>query len=188
MTFKYIDISRTPKAQLEQLHGKFISVFGDSIIDHKAALDTFLYHLKEIESTFNQGNIAKLKDSSKRIESSEISNILNILTTKKLAFEFWRQKGELICQNLGISLFDINTFKLHFLNSFDEFKDLNESEHRKIYSFIVDNKQVFSNHYTDNDCIVAFYNEFNMKKSTTLRDIQLKAAVSAAYIEIKSTL
>jgi|SRR5665648_67719 len=186
--FKYIDLSRTPKAQLEQLHGKFRNVFRDTIIDHKAALDTFLFHLKEIESVFNQGNIASLKDRSKRIESSEINNILDVLTTKKLAFEFWRQKGELICENLGVSISDINTFKLHFLNSFDEFKDLNECEHRKVYRFIQDNKNIYSNYYSHKDCILAFFNEFNSKKSTTLRDIQLKAVVSAAYLEVKNTL
>ncbi len=186
--FKYIDLSRTPKTQLDYLLGRFISVFGDSIVDHKAALDTFLFHLNKIESEFNQGNIALLTDKSKRLESVEINEILNILTTKKLAYEFWRQKGENICENLNISIFDNDSFKLHFLNSFDKFKDLNESEHRKVLSFCKGNTNVLRSHTNDTDCILSLYNDFNAKKSTTLKDVQLKSAISAAYLEIKNTL
>lgn len=186
--FKFIDLSRTPKAQLEYLHGRFISVFGDSIVDHKAALDTFLFYLRKLESQFNQGNVALLSDKTKHLESTEINDILDILTTKKLAYDFWRQKGEPICENLKVSIFDTNSFKLHFLNSFDKFKDLNESEHRKILTFVKDNIAMFRVHLTDKDCITALYNEFNLGKSSTLRDVQLKSAISAAYLEIKSTL
>lgn len=188
LQFKYIDLSRTPKSQLESLHGKFISVFGETIVDHKAALDTFLFHLKKIESEFNQGDIALLTNKTKRLESSEINEILNILTTKKLAYEFWRLKGESVCENLNISIFDNSSFKLHFLNSFDKFKDLNESEHRKVLTFVQENTNILRNYSTDNDCILALYDDFNSRKSTTLRDVQLKSAISAAYLEIKNTL
>ena len=186
--FKYIDLSRTPKSQLEQLSGKFQSVFGESIIDYKAALDTFLRSLRQVESTLNQGNIAKLTDHSKRIESFEINKILNILTTKKLAYDFWRNKGEEIREELNVSIFDSRTFELHYHNSFDKFKDLNEGEHRKIYNFILENKTVFENHSSDKKCIPSFVDEFNRKKTTTLRDLQLKAAISAAYFEVKNSL
>ena len=186
--FKYIDLSRTPKSQLEQLRGKFQTVFGNKIIDYDAALKTFLHSLKEIESTFNQGNYARLSDKSKRIESSKINEIINILISKKLAYDFWRKKGEEICEALNVSIFDSETFKMHYENSFDEFKDLNASEHRKIFNFIRDNKRIFKDYLTDKKCILAFFNEFNKKKSSTLEDLQLKAAISAAYLETRNTL
>lgn len=188
LQFKYIDLSRTPKSQLENLHGKFISVFGDTIVDHKAALDTFLFRLNQIESIFNQGDIALLSDKTKRIESVEINDILNVLTLKKLAYEFWRQKGECVCEKLNISIFDNNSFKLHFLNSFDKFKDLSESEHKKVLTFVNKNIIILRKHSTDDACIFALFNEFHSHESTTLSDVQLKSAISAAYLEVKDTL
>lgn len=187
LVFNFIDISRTPIGQLEQLYGKFKTVFGNSVEDPKASIDTLLYYFKEIEAKYNQGNIAKLTDKTKRIESDEINKILNIITTKKLAYTFWREKEKEICTVFNISLFDKSTFKLHYLNSFDEFKDLKESEHKKIYDFVLNNKNIFQNYVNESDCILAFYNEFNKKKTTTLRELQLKAVISSAFVEIINT-
>ena len=188
LNFRFIDLGRTSKSQLDQLNGMFISVFGDTITDHKAALHTFYYALKTVESRLNQGNSAKLSDNKKRIESYEIQNILNILTTKKLAFDFWRDKGEEIRKELNINLFDATTFELHYHNSFDKFKDINESEHQKIFDFVESNKQIFRKHPLDKDCMSDFINTFNKEKSSTLLSLQLKATIVAAYIEIKNTL
>lgn len=188
LNFNFIDLSRTPKSQLEQLYGKFESVFGKSVEDHKASIHTLLFYFKEIETRYNQGSVAKLSDSTKRIESEEVNKILNILTTKKLAYKFWREKENEICKALNISRFDRSTFKLHFQNSFDNFKDLNESEHKKIYDFVFENISILQNNIDDEDCILAFYQEFHKKKTTTYRDLQLKATISAAYIEIINTL
>lgn len=188
LKFRFIDLGRSYKSQLDQLNGMFISVFGDSLTDHKAALHTFYYALKTIESRLNQGNVAKLSDNKKRIESCEIENILNILTTKKLAYDFWREKGDEIRQELNINLFDASTFELHYHNSFDKFKDINESEHQKIFDFVKSNKQIFKKHSSDKDCMSDFIDSFNNQKSTTLSNLQLKATIVAAYIEIKNTL
>lgn len=188
LNFNFIDLSRNPKSQLEQLYGKFESVFGKSVEDHKASIQTLLTYLREIESKYNQGSVAELSDLTKRIESKEINKILNILTTKKLAYTFWREKENEICKLLNISIFDKQTFKLHFQNSFDNFKDLKESEHKKIYDFVFENKSILQNYSDDGNCILAFYQEFQKKKTTTYRDLQLKATISAAYIEIINTL
>ena len=161
LNFRFIDLGRTSKSQLDQLNGMFISVFGDTITDHKAALHTFYYTLKTVESRLNQGNSAKLSDNKKRIESYEIQNILNILTTKKLAFDFWRDKGEEIRKELNINLFDATTFELHYHNSFDKFKDINDSEHQKIFDFVESNKQIFRKYPLDKDCMSDFINTFN---------------------------
>jgi hypothetical protein len=188
LKFRFIDLNRTPQSQLDLLNGMFVSVFGESIADHKAALYSFYFALKTIESRLNQGNVAKLSDNKKRIESYEIENILKILTTKKLAFDFWRNKGDEIRQELNINIFDASTFELHFQNSFDKFKDINESEHQKIFDFIKNNKQIFKNHSSDKVCMNDFINTFNKEKSSTLSSLQLKATIVAAYIEIKNTL
>lgn len=43
LNFTYIDFGRNTKSQLEQLRGKFETVFGKSIIDHTAARDTLIF-------------------------------------------------------------------------------------------------------------------------------------------------
>ena len=188
LSLKFVDITRTPKNQIEQLYGKSRVVFGNLIEDHKAGIDTLLYYLKSIESKFNQGGIALLSDKTKRIESSEIQKVFDILTKKKLAYEFWREKEKEICKALSISLFDRTQFKRHYLNSFDNFKDLKESEHKKIHEFIESNKSIFQNHTQEEDCILEFFEEFNRKKTTTFRDLQLKAVISAGFVEINNTI
>ena len=188
LSLKFVDITRTPKNQIEQLYGKSKVIFGNDIEDHKAAIDTLLFYLKNIESKFNQGGLALLSDKTKRIESKEIHKVFNILTKRKLAYDFWREKEKEICKALKITFLDRTQFELHYLNSFDKFKDLNESEHKKIFDFIENNKSIFGKHYDEGDCILEFYTEFNKTKTTTLRDLQLKAVVSAGFIEIKSTI
>lgn len=188
LNFKYIDLSRTSKAQKELLHGKFQTVFQDKITDHMAALDTFILCLDKLDSTFNQGNSANLSDLSKRVESHEINELLDLLTTKKLAYDFWRDKSDELCKELKISLLDRTSFELNYQNSFDLFKDLNSREHQKVFDFLKSNISILGNHTSDVDCILDFFKEFNKAKSTTLSRTQLKATISAAYIEIKNTL
>ena len=79
-------------------------------------------------------------------------------------------------------------FELHYENSFDKFKDINESEHNKIFDFVVNNKSIFKSHFTDRACIASYHSKFNRERSTTLSELQLKAVIAAAYIEVKNTL
>ena len=188
LNFRFIDLGRTPKAQLEQLNGKFVSVFGNHIADHKAALNTFYFALMEIEREFNQGNVAKLIDNKKRIDSNQIDSIINILTNKKKAFDFLRKKKDELCEELNINLSEVKMFELHYENSFDKFKDINESEHNRIFDFVLKNKDIFKSHVTDRTCISSYYSIFNKEKSSTLSELQLKAVISAAYIEVKNSL
>lgn len=184
LNFTYIDFGRKTKSQLELLKGKFETVFGKSIIDHTAARDTLIFHLKEIESTYNQGDIPKLNDKNKRLESTKIDSILNTLTTKNLALDFCRKKAEKICEELSINVFDAMTFELDFENSLDEFKDLKQGEHQKIIRFIENKKSVFSNFTNDVFCIKELYNLFLKEQNSTLNSLQLKASIAAGYFLI----
>lgn len=186
LNFSYLDFGKNSKTQLQLLTGKFQEVFGGTILDHKAARDTFISHLDTLDSTYNQGNIAKLSDLTKRLESNKIDEILNVITTHKLALEFCRQKAEKICEKLQINLFDHQYFELNFENSLDKFKDLTQAEHRKILEFVETDKSLIAQHFNDVKCIRAFYEKFLKEKNTSLSDIQLKAAISAAYYLIKT--
>jgi hypothetical protein len=184
LNFSFVDLGRNTKSQLELLTGKFKEVFGNTILDHKAARDTFIYHLKEIESKYNQGGTPKLSDKNKRLESTKIDDILNILTTKKLALDFCRQKAEGICEKLNINVFDAISFELDFENSLEQFKDLKQGEHQKIIRFIENKKSVIIKFTNDILCIKELYNLFLKEKNSTLNPNQLKASISAGYFLI----
>lgn len=184
LNFSFIDLGRNTKSQLELLTGKFRSVFGNRIIDHTAARDTLIFHLKEIESTFNQGDVPTLSDKHKKIESSEIEKILNILTTKNLALEFCRKKADRICEELSINVLDAMSFELDFENSLEEFKDLKQGEHQKIIRFIESKKSIFNSFISDVLCIKELFNMFLKEYNSTLNHRQLKASISAGYFLI----
>lgn len=183
--FSYVDLGKKSSSQLELLQGKFNTVFGEDIADSKAALDTFLKYLHEIESRFNQGNAATLQTSNKRLESPEINDLLNILTKKKMAFKVWRNQADVLSNTLQIPVSQRTVFELHLQNSFDKLKDLTEAEHHKVFNFVEEHQEWLDEHFTDGECIERFYSEFTTAKSTTLSDIQLKAVITASYIEIK---
>lgn len=184
LNFTYIDLGRNTKSQLELLRGKFETVFGKSIIDHTAARDTLIFHLKEIESTYNQGDIPKFSDKHKRLESAKIESILNTLTTKNLALDFCRKKAEKICDELSINVLDAMSFELYFENSLDEFKDLKQGEHQKIIRFIENKKSIFSDFTNDVLCIKELHSLYLKEQNSTLNSIQLKASMAAGYFLI----
>lgn len=184
LNFSFVDLGRNTKSQLLLLTGKFKEVFGNTILDHKAARDTFIYHLKEIESTYNQGDIPQLNDTYKRLESTKIDDILKILTTKKLALDFCRKKAERICEELNINVFEAMSFELDFENSLEEFKDLKQGEHQKIIRFIENKKSVIVEFTNDILCIKELYNLFLKEKNSTLNSNQLKASIAAGYFLI----
>jgi hypothetical protein len=181
LNFTYIDLGRNTKSQLELLRGKFETVFGKSIIDHTAARDTLIFHLKEIESTYNQGDIPKLSDKHKRLDSAKIETIIKTLTTKNLALDFCRKKAVKICEELSINVLEAMSFELYFENSLDEFKDLMQGEHQKIIQYIENKKNIFSNFTNDVLCIKELYRLFLLEQNSTLNPTQLKASISAGY-------
>lgn len=184
LNFSFIDIGRSTQSQLELLSGKFKSVFGKFIIDTDAARDTFIFHLKRIESTYNTGNKPKLNDASKKLESWKINEILNILTTKKLALEFCRKKVDKIYEELGINVVDALNFEFDFENSLDLFKDLKQGEHQKIIKYIEGKKEKFTSFNNDVNCIKYLYYDFLKYNNSVLSSVQIKAAIAAGYYQI----
>jgi len=185
LIFSYIDFGKTVKSQINQLVGMFEDVFKDKVTDHKAAVDTLLSLFREIELTFNQENSAKLLDESKRLESEKINYAINIITTRKKAFEYWRTKKSELARILVVPKSQQKQFELHFENSFDYFKDLKQAEHQKIFNFVKTKKYLFNNCFDDTECINLLYKE--AVKSEILRqdELHLKAALFAAFIEVE---
>jgi hypothetical protein len=184
LTFSFIDLGRTAKSQIEQLIGKFRVVFGNSILDHKAALETFTYHLKQVEGIFNQGGVPKFSQENKKLYSSKIKEIINTITTKNLALDFCRKRAEKICEDLSVNVLDAPSFELHFGNSLDKFKDLTQGEHQKIIKYVNSQKTMFSLFTNDVKCISHIHSQFLKDKNSTLTSVQLIAGISAAYFLI----
>lgn len=181
----YIDLARKRTSQKEQLLGAFSKLFGNSVNDHSAAVDTLVELFRDVETFLNQGNKAKLLDSKKQVNSDEINKALKIITTKQKAYDLWRSEKNTICKVLDISILDQQVFVLNFDNSFDLFKDKDQVEHQRIYKFVSDNKQVLQTHHDESSCVSDLLSLFKKTKTTQLDNNQLKAVIFAAYIEMK---
>lgn len=179
-----------PKKSLEQkdnLVGFSDRIFGNKINDHRASVDVLLNLFRSVENIINQGNRARLLDKSKRVTSCEISDALNIITTKKMAYNLWRNCGADICEKLKISLLDKKNFEMKFENSFDYFKLEENREHQKILRFVKENISVEAAlSYSEQECVVRLYKSYIEKMTYQLSELDVKAAIYSAYIEMRS--
>lgn len=183
LLFKYIPLSTDINEQKNQLVGKFIEIFDTKILYPKAGVETLLSLFRKIELTFNQGNIVSLMDKSKRVESKQIDEALNIITTKQKAFDEWRSKQSEYSNILKIPIKEYNHFEIEFNNAFDYFKDLEAVEHQKIFNFV--NTIDLSNYYTKEDALAEIVNQFHNSHNTQFSEITTKASLLASYIQIR---
>ncbi|MCF1715372.1 DUF4297 domain-containing protein [Flavihumibacter sp. RY-1] len=185
LSLRYIDFPKRNQEQKDYLIGLVYRLFNNTVKDPKAALDTILELFRDVENFFNKGNIVNLLDVAKRVTSEQIENAIFVITTKSKAYDLWRKKEDEICDTLHIALLDRQKFGLQFQNSIDLFKDYKQAEHKKILKYATDNKQQWLSHSNELACISDMFNSFKQKYSTTLSDLDLKAAICAAYVEIK---
>ncbi len=185
LNFQYIDFPQSYEAQKDQLIGMFDRLFGKKVHDHKAAIDTLLSKFRLVELTFNQGNQSRLLDKKKRITSDELSDSMKIITEKTMAFKLWREHASGIARSLEIPIREHKSFKLYLQSSFDLFKDKTQVQHQKIKDFVFSNKSVLENYYTDIEAIHALAKRYKKEHHGYLPDMQLRAAIVAAYLEMK---
>ncbi len=181
----YIDLPKASIQQKDSIVGQFSRIFGSNVNDHRAAVDTLLLLFRDVENTLNQGNQVKLLDKSKRVPSEEIVVAMNIINTKQKAYDLWRSREESILNKMSISVFDKTAFPLHFDNSFDFFKDLTQVEHQAVINYVRKNAQLWGHHTNEIDCIEDIYVSFRKERTSQLSELELKAAIFAAYIEIR---
>lgn len=185
LNFQYIDIADTVKSQKDQLIGMFGRLFGEKVHDHKAAIDTLLSKFRSVELTFNQGNQSRLLDEKKRITSDQLSDSMKIITEKTMAFKIWRKYASEIARSFEIPIKEHKSFELYLQSSFDFFKDKTQVQHQKIKDFVFSNKSVLENYYTDIEAIYDLAERYKKEHRGSLPAIQLRAAIFAAYIEMK---
>lgn len=180
--FFWIDLNRTVSKQENELVGQLESVFKNSIINHRAAVNTLISLFRKIEETYSQGNQAKLLDETKRVSGKTIENALEIITTKSKAFDYWRSEEDNLSNILKIKPFERDSFKLKFESAFDLFKSFEESEHQKIYNFVQENYKNCQT-YTPKDNMVELYDDFVNMNTHKFPELDLKAIIYAAYFE-----
>ncbi|MEY5049787.1 MAG: hypothetical protein RLZZ175_3146 [Bacteroidota bacterium] len=180
--FYWIDLNRTVQKQENQLVGQLESIFKKEIIDPRAAVNSLISLFNHIEVIYNQGNIAKLLDKSKRVSSDQIESAFNILTTKSKAFDEWRAEKDNIANAIKIRHFDRDSFEVKFTSAFDLFKDLSQSEHQKIFFFVKENYEK-STQINLGDIINELYDNFLKNYNSPFSGIDLKAIIYAAYFE-----
>jgi len=183
LVFLYADLVNNPSSNFERLIGKFNILFGDTILDHKASVETLLSLFRDVENIFNQGNIVNLMDSSKRIESEKINQTLTVLTTQQKAFNEWREQKDKYAELLKIPVREHSKFELEFKNAFDYFKDLEQVEHQKIKNFVkdIDLSDCWTQEYGLKKVIEEFENTYN----TQFNNISTKAILLASYIQTR---
>lgn len=182
LSFLFINLTRINREQENQLKGKLDEVFANRINDPKAALDSLFRIFKKVELTYNQKNVARLSDLSKRVCSSDINKAIEIITTKSKAFEYWRQQKSAISQKLGIKPFEKETFEMKFTLAFDLFKSKEETEHQKILLFVKENYQQCLS-FTEEDCVNELVDKFLNSNNSNLERDTLVATIYAAYFE-----
>ncbi|QOV13195.1 dsDNA nuclease domain-containing protein [Viridibacillus arvi] len=188
ISMAYIDLPKNYTHQKDSLVGHFDRIFGKKVTDHRAAVETLLLLFRDVENTLNSGNVVKLMDESKRVSSETINKALNIITTKKMAFDYWRTEEKEACRKLEIAISEKKKFESDFINSIDRFKDKKQVEHQKIFSFVNSNKNALTNFIDDIDCIQYLYEEFLKNTNSPLPELSIKAAIFAAYIEVRAEL
>lgn len=182
----YIDFPKTSAQQLKCLIGECANLFGDKIADHQAAVESILKLFRNIETTYNQGNISCIDDKSKRVEGYIIREAFNIVTKETRAFDMWRSKKSEMCGALQIALTERCSFESYFESSFDLFKDITQSEYQKVLKFVKDNKLLWGKHYSEIDLIQELFSLFKCHHDTFLSDLELKAVLFAAYVEVEA--
>lgn len=183
--FDFIDLPNTIKEQKNTLIGKCMTEFGDTIPDAKAAVDALMYLFREVEGIFNNGEIAKLMDEKKRVNSKEIEEAFCVLTEKAIAYKKWRKYSEEILCELKIPFMKRGAFKLEYENSIDFFKDNSYVDHNNILCFVENNISSVSECMSISDCISLLCDKFLENEKHRISEFSVKAAIFAAFTKFQ---
>ncbi|WP_196888325.1 hypothetical protein [Aureivirga sp. CE67] len=180
--FIWIDLNRTVDKQINELVGQLDKVFGEKINNPRAAVMALLEMFNELEVIFNQGNVVKLLDNSKRITSEQIEKTFKILTTKSKCFDYWRKHESQVSQILKVKPYEREEFELTFNSSFDFFKSMKQVEHRDILEFTRLNYKKCKK-YKEEEIVLELIEMFYENCSSLLDKDKVKAIFFAAYFE-----
>ena len=186
VSFRYIDIGNTDKAQQNQLTGMLSDIFKDKVSDPSAALDLLLKLFREVETVYNQGDTSKLLDDTKRVYGKDILKAIDVICNKSKAFKLWRDNAQKLSEDLKIPISKGRNYTDHLNNCFDYFKDLQQVEFQKIYHFVNDNRDIDDLSYSDASCITKLNERYHQMHQSQLDGVLVSFAIIAAYVETRN--
>lgn len=188
VSFKYIDVANTDRAQRDQLVGMLSDIFKGKISDPNAALDLLLKLFRDVETVFNEGNKSNLLDLSKRVCGKDILKAIDVICNKAKAFKLWRDYAQELSIALNIPISKSSNYKEHLNNCFDYFKDLEQVEFQKIYHFVKDNRDIDDVSFSHPECIKKLNDRFFESNQTQLDKVIVSFAIVAAYVETRNKI
>ncbi|MBF4425254.1 hypothetical protein [Vibrio anguillarum] len=179
--FQWIDFQRTSKKQKEGLVGLMQSNFSH-IADPKAAIDVLLELFREVETTFNQGNIVQLMDTSKRVEGEEIRKTMVILDTKQKTYDFWRDHSSSFVEQVNFPLKIRLKPEEHIGSTFELLKDMNNFSYQIIREYVKKN-DYSSDHNSFHGMFNAYLSSIKLSHHTNLKDFDILLAILCSFVE-----
>jgi len=183
--YEWVDLPKTPRNQLAILETRV----GESFLgvpDAKAALLVLLSLFKSIEAVHNKRKQISLLDSRKILEGHDIGIAVTVIDLESRALDFWRQSAEQFCPKLKLPMGKSNKASEYIGMAFELFKDKNNQEHKKIFSFVRDH--AFEDFcYSSADTIEMFVDKYYKSNiaSNVIEREDVIFAIVCAYVQTR---
>lgn len=181
LALQWIDFPTKANRQRETLIGLMRSKFPH-VVDPKASIELFIELFRKVEQTYNQKNIAKLLDESKRLYANDLQRTLDIIQKEQKTYEKWRNHAETFAPTFKIPLLVQESAKDKIRETFEYLKDLTNLDHMKIQKFIQDNDYRL-NYFSLVELIKGYISEIKKSEHINLNDIDIFFTCLCAYVE-----
>ncbi|WP_200796994.1 dsDNA nuclease domain-containing protein [Vibrio quintilis] len=178
---QWIEFPRTSQGQKDCLVGLMTRKFPH-VLDSAAAIELLLSLFRDVETTYNQGKVITLLDSSKRIEGDEIKKALDIIETEQKTFQLWRDHSTELARKFRIPIGIQNSYENQIRNTFERMKDMMNNEHQIIKSF-VSSYDYSMDYYSHDEMFEAYVSGIKARYSLNLRDIDIFFTTLCAFVE-----
>lgn len=182
LTLQWVDFPKKASKQKEALIGLMCSKFPH-VNDAKASIDLFIELFRKVEQTYNQKNVARLLDESKRLYAEDLHKALNIIETEQKTYEKWRNHAESFASTFNIPILIQESAEDKIRETFEYLKDLNNLDHMKIHKFIYDHD--YRMKYSSLVALFKGYiSEIKKREHIHLDNIDIFFTCLCAYVEL----
>lgn len=181
LILQWADFPKTANKQREALIGLMHSKFPH-VVDPKASIELFIELFRKVEQTYNQGNVARLLDESKRLYAEDLKATLDIIEKEQRTYEKWRNHAQTFAPIFKIPLSVQDSAKDKIRETFEYLKDLNNLDHKKIQKFIYEN-DYREKYYSVAEMFKGYVSEVRESEHINLNNIDIFFTCLCAYVE-----
>lgn len=181
LTLQWVDFPKTANKQREMLIGLMHSKFPH-VVDPKASIELFIELFRKVEQIYNQKNIARLLDESKRLYAEDLKATLDIIQKEQRTYEKWRNHAESFAPTFKIPILVQESAKDKIRETFEYLKDLTNLDHMKIRKFIYDN-DYRAKYYSLVEMLRGYISEIRESENINLNDIDIFFTCLCTYVE-----